>query len=736
MNSPFSAQWFRVAHLRPRLATELRVQRQRVRGAVWHVLSARQDAATACRLNAEAYAVAARFDGSRSVQALWDELQRAEHDGPTQDDVLRTLLTLHEHRLIEFDQAPDFGALRARSAEDGHQPGSSAGRSFNPLFLRLPLGNPSRLLNVFTPLLPHLFGRVAAVLWTLAVLAMLAAAALHAGELQTHAQTWLSTPRYLLLAAALLVPIKALHELGHALAVRRHGGQVSQAGLSLMVLMPMPYVDASAATGFARAGQRALVSAAGIMVELGLASAGLALWFATGSGWLHDAGFVVWFIGCVSTLLFNANPLQRFDGYHLLCDVLQLPNLAPRSRAFWLDRLRTWALRRDDPALSMPTAKGERPWLWAYAPAAWLYQLLLLGALMLWLGGISQWLGWALGAWLIRQLLWPAAKMLRELWRLLLETQQGHDGQAAGMPRGLARLALVLAVPALILLLPLPDSSVVRGVVWARDTALLRAETEGFVAAVAAQDGAAVQAGDLLLELRNPRLQAERERVAAQLDIAEHEQFQGFGSDGMQSGNAAEDVQRLRTELARLDERLAGLQVRAQTAGRLVLPHAADLPGSYIKRGTLLGHVLTDEPTLLRVAVAHEEAVRLRERMRGLSAVLADGGARSAHAGELLRDAVGATRELPSAALSERHGGPVQTDPKDEQDRRTVEPVVVMDVLLPRTAAPATRDAGDAPGQRLGTRAWVRFDLGWTPLAAQALRWGRERVHGRFNASH
>ncbi|TAK87853.1 MAG: biotin/lipoyl-binding protein [Aquabacterium sp.] len=716
MSDWFSAHWFRVAGLKPRLADGVLVQRQRVRGEVWQVLGpAGPDAATrSCRLNRAAYALAARLDGSRSVQAVWEELQRQEADDavPTQEEVVRTLLALHAQGLLAYDRAPDFGVIAAQQAAGA--PAAPRRARFNPLSWRLPLGDPTRVLDRLVPLAPRLFGRVAWWLWLVVVCVGAAAAALHADQLQAHARQWLSTPRYLLLAALLVPAMKALHELGHALAVRRHGGAVHEAGVTLMLLLPMPYVDASAASGFARVRHRVLVSAAGMLVELALAACGLALFLGTDAGWLHDIGFVVFFVGGVSSIVFNANPLQRFDGYYLLCDALQLPNLATRSRAFWLERLRERVLRVP-PDVPLQAARGERPWLWAYAPLSWAWQAALAGLVAGWAGGLSSVLGVLAGAWLAWALLSPPLRLLAELWRAAWAPQR--PGPL------LARVALLAALPLLLLALPLPERALVRGVVWADEAALLRPQTEGFVLAVHASDGQQVQAGDLLLELSNPKLQAERDRVAAQADAAEHQQFQAFGEDGARMGNASEETQRLRAQLDELDRRLAGLQLRAARSGRLVLPGQADLDGAWLARGSLVGHVLGAGLPTLRVAVDHEDAVRLRQRLHGISVRPAGfPAAAAALPAQLLRDGQSATRQLPSAALGDRHGGDIQTDPQDRDALRTLRPVVLMDVAAQQPFA-----------QRLGERAWVRFDLGWSPLAAQLLQGLRRQVAQRFN---
>lgn len=724
MSDWFSAHWFRVASLKPRLSDGVQVRRQRLRGEVWHLLSpAGPDAAArSCRLNRAAYALAARLDGSRSVQAVWEELQQHEGDDavPTQEEVVRTLLALHAQGLLAYDRTPDFGVIAAQQAPA--DAGAARRPRFNPLSWRLPLGDPTRLLDRLMPLAPRLFSRLAWWLWLAAMAAGGFAALLHADQLRAHAAQWLATPRYLLLAAVLVPAMKALHELGHALAVRRHGGGVHEAGITLMLLLPMPYVDASAASGFARTRQRMLVSAAGMLVELALAALGLALFLATDAGWLHDLGFVVFFVGGVSSIVFNANPLQRFDGYYLLGDALQLPNLATRSRAFWLERLRALVLRAP-PDVPLQPAHGERPWLWAYAPLSWAWQLALAGFIAGWAGGLSSVLGWVAAAWLLWTLLLPPLKLLRDLWRAAWSPQQ--PGPL------LARVAALALLPLLVLALPLPERALVRGVAWADEAALLRAQTEGFVLAVHARDGQQVQAGDLLLELANPKLAAERDGIAARLDAAEHQQFQAFGEDGARMGNASEEVLRLRAQLDEAERRIAGLQLRAGRGGRLVLPAQADLPGSWLARGSLLGHVLGAGAPVLRVAVDHEDAVRLRGRLRGISVRMAGAAAaQSAWPARLLRDTQAAVHELPSAALAESHGGGIQTDPKDQQALRTVRPIVVMDVAMDAMADAPPRQAS---AQRLGERAWVRFDLGWSPLAVQLLQGLRQRAARQFN---
>ena len=167
-------------------------------------------------------------------------------------------------------------------------------------------------------------------------------------------------------------------------------------------------------------------------------------------------------------------------------------------------------------------------------------------------------------------------------------------------------------------------------------------------------------------------------------------------------------------ELDHLQHRAQSLAVRAGVAGRLALPRAADLPGQFLRRGSLLGQVLTAAPPTVRVALPEAEASALRAVDQPVSVRLAAAPAQAIDA-TLQRDSVGAVMQLPSAALSQRHGGPVVTDPRDGDDLKPVQPVVLLDVQL--GAQP-----GGSGTARIGERAWVRFDAGLSPLALQPAR--------------
>ncbi|MBL8383651.1 MAG: PqqD family peptide modification chaperone [Burkholderiales bacterium] len=711
MTAPLeSADWYRVAGLRARFDARAGPARQVVRGRVWQVLTDPQSGRQV-RLNAPAWAFVGRCDGRRSVDAIWRQLHEEQgDDAPTQDDILQLLPRLQRAGVLRVDDAPDLAAMFARHGDAVRR----RRRAWvNPLALKVRLGDPTRLLDRLVPHAGALFHPLAAALWALGVTIAALACLVHLPRLAAGVAPLLDAPRTVLLFWLCFPPIKAVHELAHALAVRHFGGAVREAGITLLVFTPSPYVDASAASAFDSRRRRALVSAAGIAAELAIAALAALVWFAVEPGLTRDLALVTLVITTVSSLLVNGNPLLRFDGYYVLIDLLDLPNLALRSNAWWATQARRLLIGADAPEHAF-LAPGERKWLIAYAPLSWACRAMLLGALVLWAGAYAWMLGALAGiafaVWLLHKPVVGAAHLL----------QAAAPGRArrralAVLAGGTGALGLVLFA------LPLPSATVAQGVVWPPDHAQVRAQTAGFVAALAAADGAPVAAGDPLLTLAEPALEAERERKAAQLAGLKAQQYTALLRDPLAAGNLALDVARAEAELAHVVEQEAALEVRSQGDGRLVLPRAADLPGSFAPRGAMIGYILGPEPANVRAVLGQDDAQLVRARTRRVEVRLAEDPA-TVLAARLGGAPPAATRSLPSAALGDAGGGRVPVDRAAPDGLRAVEPVFLQDVTV------------DAPvPQRIGGRVWVRFDLGLEPVGTRALRRLRQLLLRHFN---
>lgn len=698
-DSLFSPYWYRAAGLHPRLISTIQVARQTFRGEHWHVLS---NPATGrqFRVNSIAYQLVGRLDGRLTVQEIWNLLVRElGNDAPTQHEVLSVLSELAAAGMLHSETAQDLGAVFEATRRRRGRPGKQQGL----LGFRVSLFDPTPVLDALLPLTTPLLRPAMLFVWGLLMLVALLVAGMHAAELGAYAQLHLASPRMLLLGWFLYPAIKAAHELAHGLAVRRWGGEVREMGVAVFLVIPVPYVDASAASGFSSKYRRMAVSGMGILVETTLAALALFIWLQVGDGWLRQAAFACMLIGGMSTLLVNANPLMRFDGYYVLMDWLEMPGLATRADA-WLRYLgERWVLGNRK-LRSPPGSEHSRLLLSSFGLAALLYRILLLASMTIWLAAQQLALGLALGVWLLLRFL------LQPLWRLLRLVFQ-HPRMAPIRLRAASSVSvLLLAVLGFVCAYPLPQVTRAMGLVWLPDEARVRSEVDGFVSEVRVGEGQLVKRGDVLLVLENPELEARRAQIASRLASKQQAYQAALLTQPATAVALGETLEALHAQLADAERELSRLVLYAPVDGRVGLGAARDLPGRYFPRGSVVANVLNPRQATVRLALPQTEVDLLRQPTHSIVVRTAE-APRHALAARLAAQEPAASYDLPSAVLGDRGGGPFATDPADANGLRTLAPFFIVDLELPGQAL-----------ERIGSRAWVRLEFPPQPLAQQWLR--------------
>jgi len=448
----FSPSWYRVADLKPKVKDQAEVRRQEYRGELWYVIYD-QVTGKSHRLTTSAYSFLGLLDGRTTVHQAWEAAADILGDElPTQDEVIQLLATLHRADVLYTDRSPDLHEMHERYSNQVKS--ERLKRFINPLFLRFKLFDPERILQVMEPVNHWLFSRAMAVVWLVVVSTALISLGTHWREFtEGMADRVLSADNLLVM---LVVFPKTFHEFGHALAVKKWGGEVHDIGLMLLVFMPVPYVDASSSWSFREKGHRIIVSAAGMLVEIFLASLALLLWGLLEPGLLRSLVYNAVFIAGVSTVLFNANPLLRFDGYYILMDWLEIPNLGARANKYFLHMCRQYLF-------GMPRGDHdwgnvrERRWLVFYAVAAFVYRLFLTLAISVFVAGKFLLVGILLACWaLTMSVLMPLSKLLRYLfWGPELRRYRKRALRVSG--------AIGLAAWAMVFLIPLPFFTVAEG---------------------------------------------------------------------------------------------------------------------------------------------------------------------------------------------------------------------------------------------------------------------------------
>jgi len=693
--------WYRVSELRPRLLSQVRVQRRVRREHVWYMLC--DDARRRYhRLDPPAWEFVGRLNGTDTVDDIWQTVhQRLGEDAPSQAEVLQILAQLASAELLlHHSQLDPTDVVSSRRKRERRRRAAAV----NPLMFKVPLFDPTRLLQALMPLARVLFTPWTAIAWML-LLALAGTIADNRWDELSHALKTHGRSATFLLYIWLSYPfVKTLHEACHGMAVKVWGGDVREVGVSLMLLSPLPYVDASAATGFLSRQRRMIVGAVGVMAELAIAALALLVWSLTNSPAVQLVALAV-ATGCgVSTLLFNANPLARFDGYHVLCDALDMPNLAQRANAVLAHLGRSLLGAPND---ALPALSGrEAAVLGLYGMLAGLYRIFVLVGVTWWLSPSYPVLAAIVAGLGFVGLAGPA---LRNLAHFLIFDHRLHG-------RRTQAYALSIGVPALALLMlfvvPAPSFTVEQGVVWTPPEAIVRVDTDGELSQLMVRDRERVAPDQLIAQLDNLALRGERETAASRWQGLEVQYYETLIAKPAEAARVAFERDSARATLARLDDRIASLALRAHIGGVLLLPRDGGQEGHFYRQGKELAYVLPDQMGLLvKVALSESEAALVRERTTGVSVMLPDGSRRIVPA-RLDRETPGVTRTLPSAALAKANGGPVPVDPSDTEGRQAMAPVTLVDVRVP-----------DEATQWIGARTWVRFDHGHEPLGRQ---WARK----------
>ncbi len=286
----------------------------------------------------------------------------------------------------------------------------------------------------------------------------------------------------------------------------------------------------------------------------------------------------------------------------------------------------------------------------------------------------------------------------------------------------LVTFGLLALVAGSVLWLPMPLRTHAEGVVWVPENGELRAAANGFVERLLADPETPVKAGDLILAMSEPVLSAEVEQLRARLRRFEVQYATLMFEERAQAAALREDMAREQVALLRAEEKLASLLVVAAVPGVLKLARAEDLPERFVKKGELLGYLLSGPPHLVRVVVTQDDIALVRDRLTAVEVKITDRLAQTFPA-RVLREVPGGHDQLPNKALALTGGGPHATDPRDTNGLKSLQRLFQFDLALPE----------EIGHLEVGTRVYVRFRHHAEPLGEQWARRLRQLFLARFN---
>ena len=715
----FSPFWHRVRTLRPRLRPHVQITRQHYRGGRWHVV---HDPASNAfyRLSPVSHEFVGLLDGKRTVEAVWDIVLTKHGDhAPTQNEAIQLLSQLYTANLLSADVPPETEQLLRRGKERLGQ--KIRQQAIGLMYFKVRLFNPDRLLTWLEPIARPLLNPVGLLLWAAWVIIAVVTVVVPQWEaLRTSFRDAIAPANWAWMLVV-FVGLKLFHELGHGLICKRFGGHVPEFGAMMLVLVPAPFVDASSAWAFESRWRRIAVGAGGMIFELAAAALAAHVWSNTAPGLLlHQLAFNAMLTAGVSTVLFNANPLMKFDGYYMLSDLLGIPNLMQRSMAMLKHhfQVHVYRVRNATPPTSDP---AEAIALNLFGVAALIYRVFLFVSITLYVMGKLFAIGVILAVWTAAMwFLLPVGQFLH--WLATSPTLADTRGRAIVLSA-----VMVLAGLGLIGLIPVPDHRRADGVVTSDARNAVFFGVGGLVETVHKRPGERVEKDEPIVTLSSPLLTSQLAEARASLKENEARRLYAVAHNPAAAQIAEKDVAVSQHVIEVLEERASRLIVRAPHAGSIVGADPALKSGAMVEAGQPLCEVVDSDMAHLRLTatLTQEEALWVNElkpedyttEVRRLADAAADIPVRAERVYQF------GLRDLPHESLGYAGGGTIEIDAGDRSGRRTKRPVFTADFRPTNLVTTPTL----YPGERVR----FRFTLESKPLLAQWLDRLEKMMQGR-----
>jgi len=528
------------------------------------------------RFQEEEFAILEWLDGHTSL----DEIKRRfeKQFAPQKiglDELGRLIGTLHRSGLVIADVPGQGPQLLKRRKQNARR--QTIGKFTNILAIRFKGIDPERILEWMLPYVRWFFTRAAATVCILFGLSALLLVAVQFDVFRAKLPSFhqfFAAENWIWLALAMGIT-KIIHEFGHGLSCKHFGGECHEMGFMFLVFTPCLYCNVSDSWMLPSKWQRAFIGAAGMYVELVIASIATYVWWFSEPGMVNQLALSTMFVCSVSTVLFNANPLMRYDGYYILSDLTEIPNLRQKAGAILHRKLGKWCLglkEPDDPFLP----ERNQAFFAVYSVASAVYLWVITFSILYFLYKVFEpYRLQIIGQMLVSLSLVSLVGMpLYKLFRFF--HVPGRVDQVK-KPRLIATVAVLAVVAAAILLVPLPYRIICPLEIKAADAESVYVVVEGDLAEVHVQPGDGVTAGDKLAQLVNQDLDlkiadlvAKRDQLAVELrTLLEQERVRGSGA-GLRVPAVRVSLQAVEDQLKTMKADRDRLTLVANTSGTVI----------------------------------------------------------------------------------------------------------------------------------------------------------------------
>jgi len=670
-SSTFSEQWYIVSDLKLGLLPSVDVQKRVIRNSVVYILT-EPYSQKYFQVSQGVYELLARLTPRKTVDEIWNQFIDSNPDkAPGQEEVIKILSQLHHANLLYVYSVPDSGGIFAREQKKKKKELWNKFLTF--LFIKIPIWNPNGWLDRVKTLAKPLLSIWGLLIWLSVVIAAVLSIIPKGEQLLEQSQGLLALENIIWLYIC-LASLKILHELAHSLVCKYYGGDVHTLGIMFLIFVPLPYMDATSSWSFRQRKQRVLVSSAGMITELFLGAIAALIWSNTGSGLIHSLAFNVMLIGTVSSLVFNGNPLLRYDAYYILSDMIDIPNLSQKSTKYWYYLVQNY-LMGSNSAVSPALDKNEKMWFLGYGFLSFFYRLFITIAVTLIV--LDQYFILGVLAFLVSLWIW----VIQPSWKLfeyLLSAATSHYRlRAIGVTFGFFGVLLLV-----ISQIPYTNSTTTPGVIEAVEYKTINSSVGGYLDKIYAKSGSFVKQNDPIAKLKNFDLETEIVLTTQLLNENKLLLRKTLWDSLVDMEPVKEQVLRLEERLGDLKKRQEDLNIYANISGVWVAPNIHQKINTWFTRGEKIGELVSNKQFRFTAVVSQDQAKEVfgksyknvSLRLYGQADKTIDIDRSSLVLIPVQRD------RLASAALGYSGGGNVATSLND--DKKTLEGFFEIRVLL------------------------------------------------------
>ncbi len=531
----------------------------------------------------------------------------------------------------------------------------------NPISIKFKLFDPTKLLDATEASSRWLFSKAFLCLWCVFAVLGLYFLFSHWSELSASSVGILAEGRWIWMLL-IWIALKAIHEWAHGIACRRYGGNVPEAGMLLLLFTPMPYVNVTSSWRFKNRWHRFNVAAAGMYVELFISFIAMIVWANSSHEFTRDICFNIFFLSSVTTVLFNANPLMRFDGYYMLTDLLDIPNLYTKSLKWFGDRLK-WGLF-GTPRTQDICPQSEMVFVRIYGVLAFCWKVLISFSLLIAASVMFYGLGLLMAV--AAGILWLAMPVFR-FFKSTFASPTPNYRKERVVFSSVCVAGLLVSV---FTILHSPATKSAPAIVQFGNEQIVRANGDGFIQNILVVDGQFVRKGDVLVRLLNDELRTEVGNLKRKVRESEiksriHTQAAELTETQVEMKNR----ESLLKKLVEKEQQLANLAIISPMDGFVFQRKLSNRVGEFLKHGDEILTVAQTDDRKILVSIGQEDLESIQsEALSSMRIVLPGQSVFRA-----TMDAVNAraTDKPTVPAFCASYGGPLAVEPAMDSEAQS-----------------------------------------------------------------